>query len=438
MAECNQLECGRGYSEIYHSKRPTNSDAIECTSGKTHSGVVQLTVSYHGRDYHLLAEKRFKQELREHIVIDKISHPSLSVWPGLSNVNLSQYLIAYLVQDTANPRNFREFEDWFRGQNSESVFVSFQDSSSLDLIYCVSYKTNTLLGIRQPGNGQSLGLHVIPHSLAYMKLNMTRKDNRTGNKIYDCDQKTRAKQHEIARTKEIYEEFRSSYSELQENFDSLNRETQKQTDSLNMQAMQLYTEKQLNEELQESGREQETARAKLIETNFEQLKQVRKTHASEIAQKNKKINQLKQEIQDLQVRDKTLNGELLTNEQAAHSTQEELQQLRAYSGKQVQVLAIAEEQLVRVERKLVKVSEATDSSGRVVHSLSRNESILCLICSSNPRNTMCYPCGHVMYCNVCLSLQGIEIAKNIPKAHSLAICGFCRTNVKKLLKCYAY
>lgn len=63
---------------------------------------------------------------------------------------------------------------------------------------------------------------------------------------------------------------------------------------------------------------------------------------------------------------------------------------------------------------------------------------LCIICMSEKKNTVFVPCGHLMYCNICLNNMNLPIGKKIPKNHQQSKCSCCDARVKIIHRAYPY
>ena len=58
---------------------------------------------------------------------------------------------------------------------------------------------------------------------------------------------------------------------------------------------------------------------------------------------------------------------------------------------------------------------------------------LCNLCNRNTKNTIFLPCGHLVYCNLCIDTLKIKIGEKLTIKHPFSICSKCKHYIRKFL-----
>ena len=328
--------------------------------------------------------------------------------------------------------------------NNCALAISYQNSSVQNIAILIAHKSEET-GFGNSFSGAELGLFSIPHSSLYNKSSILDTLQQTLTEKDEINSKIQKQYNEIRSEKEIIvqdfnsikfelESFKAKNNEILSAYESRLSARDKEVSDMRNAAFTMINdfkesyEKEkmnLNQLIERTEREKNTAQMN-YQSDLQNLKNVSKAAADK---STLKCNELTNEIDKFRNEIIYLTKQLREKDLQINSLKEQLQ---ITNGQVVNHMSMY---LDTDPKALLDMNLRAE---REKYLAEMQEREMCIICCTEKKNTVCLPCGHFAYCNICLSTLGIELNKKIPKSHPHSRCSVCENFIEKVCKAFPY
>ncbi|CAG9332973.1 unnamed protein product [Blepharisma stoltei] len=391
--------------------------------------------------------------------IDRTASADHREWPGLREIeqqrNHGEYLVATLYpNDSENSSKtiYRSFIQMLTGHVDGKppckLAVSTQSSSEQNLIYLIAHRTEDT-GFGSAVTDSELGLFAVPHSLLYGKHDTL---SAYQNKLKSHEEKISFLENQNRLLQEECEKLAQERNEFKIKCDGLVYEFE---NTVKVEFQQKLLDK--DQEIQDLRTKTE-ALIRNLKTGYDkELQKLAEEIDRERREKEANRMNFEADLQNLKTQTKKQKETILEQSDKSRKEidergtkiiflQRQLEEKNAIEKQMADTIERLNEQLY-VQKKNFEENKAPDMKKYIeMQRVQEREIIvreyqdreLCVICMNEKKNTVFVPCGHLMYCNVCLNELGLSLDKKIPTNHPHGKCSLCETKLKMVHRAYPY
>jgi len=404
-----------------HPWQPSNAAHLK-TPRKPTDTSKPLILCYLTKRFQFLLRAESNFHLKE-IWIDRFTFLDVEEWPGLrrrDSNRLKEFYIGKLFP-TADSEGFLNiFKQPRRNMPSTKIAVCTQEAGVYNRVYLMVHKTEDR-GLGSIVEETDLGLFCFPHSMLYG--------------LPDTSAQIKAKNEELTeacKALKVNNEYLNK--QLEEAFKNIN--------TLKLEKSQVLTQ------LDQTKAEKEAAAEKSKLEILNLKKQTRELIKQMSKEVNQKINSLKTELEkEKQDKRTVINNyqadmQKFKSQSTKASSQKEVKisQLKSELQEKDKKIELLEETLAEKEEELEEVSQNTELTKKIRDNLEKEyqEKEMCTMCLVEKKDTLFIPCGHLLYCNLCLSELKLPINRKVSKNNPHSRCGACDREVTKVVKAFPY
>lgn len=390
-----------------------------------------------------VVKNEVKQVPEMHIYIDNFTHADKEHYPGLRELEESRthhtFLVAYLYEDTSDPTSQNMFKRLCTtltmqqaGHPVASIGMCNSCAGSENAVYLIVHRSETS-GFGGRIEKSEIGLFCIPSTFLYGRV-----DSRQQLK----DQLLNVEM-DLASLQKLHTELLQRSVEYQAEANRLNHLATSQEKQY--WAALIQKEEEFNSKIERYKSDtsqmllayKDTARqtvenceaklkSALVELDRVRQEKLTIQHNAQSEMNDKQ--RLTERVADLEkiakAKDKQLTKANLTIKQKTEDYSTSLRRLTERNQK------------YSTEIESIRRLAETSSTPSACH---QEEQVLCNFCMEKNKNTVFVPCGHLIYCSVCIEQHfRFRINAKLPENDPNRTCPMCKDEIQRINLCYAY
>ncbi|OMJ79011.1 hypothetical protein SteCoe_21040 [Stentor coeruleus] len=453
----------------------------------------KVSIHYQGKNFFAFKEHINKNIVENDIWISQIAFADTREWPGLKLLedtrSHEKYFIGLLYPDSNSLglQRFTRFSELLIPSNNNpfSIAVSFQNASAQNIaIFIVHKSEETGFGdaiqlaykkkYENPQNkkafeenkkvletkdkkdeksqqnienmlNKALGVFYIPHSLLYNKPSII--DN-LQNQIFEKDKHINYISNDYTSMSQEKDRIVDEYNLMKVDFERYKAISNEDLSRAEMVLKEKDRElSKIREEAYNICNEQKNYYDRELEkmrTQIDFLDRERNTaqlnYQSDLqnlrGNSKVQIDKLNQRIAESTAESECIKSELIKYQKVIKDRENQIMMLKEQISRANEKLENTKISQLSPESKILLEEAIKEEKEKFIVEMTERE--LCIICCTEKKNVLFFPCGHLAYCNVCFCALNLEMNKKIPKNHAHSRCSVCESLITKAIRAFPY